>query len=270
MKIKFIILSLIFCYTTLLAEDISFFKNYYPKKPYIYFFNDELTEVKTINDGRFGIKEELYTIEKTGQNLLISNSDKERFEVVIAGDNISGKMYDNQGLWQTYSINKKNGRLLNYLWTYRLMVEGQDEPLMIEEDNIFLHEKLKLVEHRRPSQNRSRIYFYNGSKLDKVQNFLGNGEEVKEVFDIYKYSNDTDYIVSPCSELSFYSIHYPIMDKKIHTEELVDGILVVKDTYYHNNKIYFEYTEKWNEEKVISLKTYIGVRNHTTIMLFKY
>lgn len=270
MKSKIIIIYLLFVNSFIFSGDLSFFKTYYPKEPFIYYFNDELKSVVLINDGPFGHKKEIYSFEKIDNTLTITNPNNERFEVIFYNSSIQGSLYDDRGLWQTFNISIDKNKIEHYVWEHRYMVEGREEPLMIKDENYFKYTGKYLTKHERPTEYRSRTFNYEDGKLIEIKNILGNGEESEYVTDKFIYTDDYNYTVSPCSELSFYSIHFPVMDKKVHSVEFVNGIEVITDTYFYNGEVYFEYIEEWNKDKIISLSTYIGFRKNTAKFIFTY
>ncbi len=270
-------------------------KDYYPYKVFLFYFNPNLRSAHWLNDGRFGIDEGTSHFSYADNILEITRSDKKKRKYIIEfeDDRIMAEMYDSYGLWQTYDIRYINGRLDYYNWASRFITESLEEPEMIDEENFFeysedgslrIHQMIdeenffeynedgSLRLHRRPSEYRYREYFYDEEgRLTMIQNFLGNGETVKKVSDHFIYQDENTYVVEPCSELSFYSMHFPIMDRKEHTSVMASGKEVITDTYYHDDQIYWETVSEWDGENILSWRlysndSYENVVTHT----FKY
>ena len=248
-------------------------KDYYPYQVFLFYFNPNLRSVHWLNDGRFGIDEGTSHFSYADNILEITRPDERRYIIEFEDDRIMAEMYNSDGIWQTYDIRYINGRLDYYNWAFRFITEGQEEPEMIDEENFFEYNEDGLLRlHRRPSEYRHREYFYDEEgRLTMIQNFLGNGETVEEVSDHFIYQDENTYVVEPCSELSFHSMHFPIMDRKEHTSVMAGGKEVITDTYYHDDQIYWETVSEWDGENILSWRlysndSYENVVTHT----FKY
>lgn len=269
-KIIVAILFLLICNNSF-SNDFKFFKKFYPIKPFIYFLNPELKKVTLINNGQFGTFEDNYFFESRENSLFISNESGETIEVFFKDDKTYAVFNDSRGLWQTYELNYNNGLLDSFIWEHRLMVEGRDEPLMIKEENLFQYnDDGILINHGNSSKYSSRVFNYTEGKLDQITNTIGNGEKEWNVNDIITYTSATDYITKPSSELKFYSLHYPTMNRKEHTEVTNNGTTIITDTYYYNKKVYYETVQEWQNDQIIKISTYVSVSDNTTTFTFSY
>lgn len=252
------------------ANNLTFFRNYYPVKPYLYFFNSNLKNVNLVNDGPYGLFEENYSISNTNNEVSISNINGESFIVELKNEQISAIFNDTNGLWQTFKLNYSDDLLDSFIWEYRFMIEGNEEPLMIKEENIFQYEDGVLKFHQNDAKYSSRTFNYRDGRLSEIVNYIGNGETESIIIDKLAYTSPTDYIMEPCTELNFYSLHYPRLSKKIHTEDTKNGVTTITDIYYDGAEVYYKTTQQWDSEKILSLSTYIGLHNNTATFTFNY
>lgn len=263
--VSFIVIS-----SLLFANNLEFFKNYYPKKPFLYFLNTEIKNVEVVSKSRLGKYSSIYNFKKNGKKIDVLNNSGDHLEIYITENILKAIFYDQRGLWQTFYVSQYSNKVESFLWEHRFMVEGRAEPLMIKEENLFKYENGLLISHGNSSKYSSRIFNYSDAKLNKIINTIGNGEREWIVEDNLVYTSDTDYVMTPSSELKFYSLHYPTMDKKVHTEVTSNNVTTIKDTYYYNDKIYYETIEEWSLGHIVSIITYKNIKDSTTKFTFNY
>lgn len=270
MNKKIIVLGYILCCSLLFSNSFIFFKEFYPVKSYIHFLTKDLVNVELVNDGNFGHFEDIYSFKPQGEQLNISNPNGENLVVTFNNNKIYATFSDNYGLWQTFELLYKDGLLEKFIWKHRFMIEGDEEPLMIREENIFQYKDGLLVSHGNDDRYSSRYYNYTDNKLSMIKNKISNGEKTWIVKDKITYTSDRDYTMEPCSELYFYSRHYPTMDKKDHKEVNDGEVTTITDTYYYNGEVYYKTVQKWADNKIIMLSTYTSLQNNTATFYYNY
>lgn len=270
MNKKIIVLGYIWFSSLLFSNNLLFFKNYYPVKPFIHFLTKELVSVQIINDGKFGLIKDEYHFSSKEDHILIENPRGVELKVTLEKGRNYAAYYDKYGLRQTFELLYKDGLLEKFIWEHRFMIEGDEEPLMIREENIFQYKDGLLVSHGNDDRYSSRYYNYTDNKLSMIKNKISNGEKTWIVEDIITYTSEGDYTMEPCSELYFYSRHYPTMDKKVHKEVEDDGVTTITDTYYYNGEVYYKTVQKWADNKIIMLSTFKSIHNNTATFYYNY
>lgn len=252
---------------SLFSVNLKNIKDFSPKNVNLYLLNQELDSIKRYA-GDYEIK---YNIHNTETGLVLTTNLDTKYDIEIKKNELKCNLYDEKGLWQTFLFEISKENLLKFNRSYRFPIEGQDEPLMIDVTRLYSYdEKGRLLTHKQPTEYSERTFHYLDDKIDYIENIIGNGETSFIANDKYTYINDTDYDVTPSHELLFHSIHYPVMDKKEHRVAFEGDVEVIKDTYYYDGDVYFEYIEKWDGDRIISFENYISVRKQTVKFLFDY